>query len=113
VVAERPKWPRQIDRLRLIHTEKRKTVYILRNIPLDIPVDELLLPDLWVTEKAAERWIVKNPQRHKTLLLGLGGVLRLIARRARPGGQRRLCGNGPIQGRRSRRCWGFPSRMFG
>jgi hypothetical protein len=31
-----------IDRLRLIHNEKRKTVYILCNIPLDIPVDELV-----------------------------------------------------------------------
>ncbi len=31
-----------IDRLRLIHTEKRKTVYILCKIPLDIQVDELV-----------------------------------------------------------------------
>jgi hypothetical protein len=31
-----------IDRLRLIHTEKRKTVYILCSVPLDIPVDELV-----------------------------------------------------------------------
>jgi hypothetical protein len=31
-----------IDRLRLIHTQKRKTVYILCNIPLDLPVDELV-----------------------------------------------------------------------
>jgi hypothetical protein len=31
-----------IDRLRLIHTEKRKTVYILCSIPLDLPVDELV-----------------------------------------------------------------------
>ena len=31
-----------IDRRRLIHNEKRKTVYILRNIPLDLPVDELV-----------------------------------------------------------------------
>src|SRR5215467_2900215 len=31
-----------IDRLRLIHNERRKTVYILCNIPLDIPVDELV-----------------------------------------------------------------------
>jgi hypothetical protein len=30
-----------IDRLRLIHNEKRKTVFILCNIPLDLPVDEL------------------------------------------------------------------------
>jgi hypothetical protein len=31
-----------IDRLRLIHNEKRKTVYILCNIPLALPVDELV-----------------------------------------------------------------------
>jgi hypothetical protein len=88
-----------IDRLRLIHNEKRKTVYILCSIPLDLPVDELvtwkqltgdrrlsdalaqcddqgwdalplaakemcrLFPNLWATRKAAERWVVKNPQR--------------------------------------------------
>ena len=31
-----------IDRLRLIHTAKRKAVYILCSIPLDLPVDELV-----------------------------------------------------------------------
>jgi len=31
-----------IDRLRLIHSEREKTVVILCNIPLDIPVDELV-----------------------------------------------------------------------
>ncbi len=31
-----------IDRLRLIHTERRKTVYILCSIPLGIPIDELV-----------------------------------------------------------------------
>ena len=31
-----------IDRLRLVHSERRKTVYILCSIPLDIPVDELV-----------------------------------------------------------------------
>jgi hypothetical protein len=31
-----------IDRLRLIHNEKRKRVYILCNIPLDLPIDELV-----------------------------------------------------------------------
>ena len=31
-----------IDRLRLIHTEKRKTVYILCSIPLNLPIDELV-----------------------------------------------------------------------
>src|SRR6516162_2711193 len=31
-----------IDRLRLIHSERQKTVCILCNIPLDIPVDGLV-----------------------------------------------------------------------
>jgi hypothetical protein len=31
-----------IDRLRLIHNEKRKAVYVLCSIPLDLPVDELV-----------------------------------------------------------------------
>src|SRR5262249_3322605 len=31
-----------IDRLRLIHTQREKTVYILCNIPLDLPVDQLV-----------------------------------------------------------------------
>jgi hypothetical protein len=31
-----------IDRLRLIHSAREKTVYILCNIPLNIPVDELV-----------------------------------------------------------------------
>jgi hypothetical protein len=31
-----------IDRLRLIHSPREKTVFILCNIPLDIPVDELV-----------------------------------------------------------------------
>jgi hypothetical protein len=31
-----------IDRLRLIHSEREKTVVILCNIPLDLPVDELM-----------------------------------------------------------------------
>jgi hypothetical protein len=31
-----------IDRLRLIHSAREKTVYVLCNIPLDIPVDELV-----------------------------------------------------------------------
>jgi hypothetical protein len=31
-----------IDRLRLIHSEREKTVFILCNIPLDIQVDELV-----------------------------------------------------------------------
>jgi hypothetical protein len=30
-----------IDRLRLIHSQRKKTVIILCNIPLDPPVDEL------------------------------------------------------------------------
>ena len=87
-----------IDRLRLIHSPRKKTVIILCNIPLDLPVDELvtwrelagddrlaealetcdengwealplepaeltrLFPELWATEKAAERWFGNNPQ---------------------------------------------------
>jgi hypothetical protein len=31
-----------IDRLRLIHSPRKKTVCILCNIPLGIPVDELV-----------------------------------------------------------------------
>jgi len=31
-----------IDRLRLIHNNNRKTVYILCSIPLDLPIDELV-----------------------------------------------------------------------
>ena len=31
-----------VDRLRLIHSEREKTFYILCNIPLDIAVDELV-----------------------------------------------------------------------
>jgi hypothetical protein len=113
-----------IDRLRLIHATKRKTVYILCSIPLDIPIDELvtwaqlrgdrrlsdalaecdatgwdalplaakeltrLFPTLWPTKKAAERWIAKNPQRLVEILLGFGGFLTLIARRARRDGRR-------------------------
>jgi hypothetical protein len=30
-------------------------------------------PELWGSEKAAERWTAKNPQRHVEILLGLGG----------------------------------------
>ena len=33
---------RAIDRLRLSHNQKRKTVYILCSIPLDLPIDELV-----------------------------------------------------------------------
>jgi hypothetical protein len=42
-----------IDRLRLIHNEKRKTVYILCSIPLDIPVDELVT---WAQLTGDRRW---------------------------------------------------------
>ena len=100
-----------IDRLRLIHNEKRKTVYILCSIPLDIPVDELvtwkqltgdrrlsdalaecdargwdalplaakeicrLFPGLWGTERAAERWIAKNPLEAYRDTIRVWGVL--------------------------------------
>jgi hypothetical protein len=99
-----------IDRLRLIHTEKRKTVYILCSIPLDIPVDELvtwkqlagdrrlsdalaecdargwdalplaakemcrLFPSLWGTERAAERWLAKNPLEPYRDIIRVWGV---------------------------------------
>jgi hypothetical protein len=36
-----------IDRLRLVHTKKRKTVYILCSIPLDIPVDQFVTWRAW------------------------------------------------------------------
>ena len=100
-----------IDRLRLIHSAREKTVYILCNIPLDIPVDELvtwrelagddrltgalaaceesgrdalplapteltrLFPELWGTEKAAERWLSKNPLDPLICIIRLWGVL--------------------------------------
>ena len=100
-----------IDRLRLIHCPRKKTVIILCNIPLDIPIDELvtwrelvgddrlakaleeceqkgrealplvptalgdLFPDLWATEKAAERWLTKNPLNPSISLIRLWGVL--------------------------------------
>jgi hypothetical protein len=100
-----------IDRLRLIHNEKRKTVYILCKIPLEIPVDELvtwkqltgdrrlsdalaecdergwdalplaakemtrLFPRLWITRKAAERWIAKNPLKAYRDIIRVWGVL--------------------------------------
>jgi hypothetical protein len=100
-----------IDRLRLIHSERRKTVFILCSIPLDIPVDELvtwkqligdrrvsdalgecdargwdalplaprqlsrLFPDLWDTEKAAQRWIAKNPPEAYRDIIRVWGVL--------------------------------------
>lgn len=99
-----------IDRLRLIHTPQRKTVYILCSIPLDIQVDELvtwkqligdrrlgdaiaecdergwdalplaakelsrLFPDLWPTQKAAERWAAKNPPEAYLDLIRVWGV---------------------------------------
>jgi len=100
-----------IDRLRLIHSTREKTVYILCNIPLDIPVDEVvtwrelvgdgrlvralewceenrwealplvpeklsdLLPELWGTAKAAERWLEKNPLNPSVSTIRLWGVL--------------------------------------
>jgi hypothetical protein len=41
-VVEQTRVLQAIDRLRLIHSAREKTVYILCNIPLDIPVDELV-----------------------------------------------------------------------
>jgi hypothetical protein len=101
-----------IDRLRLIHSDRRKTVYILCNIPLDIPVDRLvtwgqlipderlaeaiaqcdargwealplvpkelsrLFPDLWETQKAAERWLSKNPLERSVDIIRDWGVFK-------------------------------------
>jgi hypothetical protein len=42
-----------IDRLRLIHNEKRKTVYILCSIPLDLPIAELVT---WKQLTGDRRW---------------------------------------------------------
>ena len=100
-----------IDRLRLIHTTKRKTVHILCSIPLELPVDELvtwkqltgdrrlsdaraecdergwdalplapkeltrLFPDLWPTNKTAERWAAKNPPKAYRDIIRVWGVL--------------------------------------
>jgi hypothetical protein len=137
-----------IDRLRLIHSERRKTVFILCSVPLDIPVDELvtwkqligdrrlsdalaecdargwdalplaprqlsrLFPDLWDTEKAAERWIAKNPPEAYRDILRVWGVLNGY----RPPGQTRwskaLCGMGQMPARRSRLYWGSLPRAL-
>jgi hypothetical protein len=109
-----------IDRLRLIHSPREKTVVILCNIPLDIPVDELvtwrelvgdnrlaaaletcdengwealplepgeltrLFPELWGTEKAAERWLGNNPLDPFISIIRLWGVIAAY----RPAGRR-------------------------
>ena len=98
-------------------------VYILCNIPLDIPVDKLvtwrelvgdgrlaraleaceengwealplaaeplsdLLPELWSTPKAAERWMGNNPLNPNISIIRLWGVIHLY----RPQGRRPLC----------------------
>jgi hypothetical protein len=137
-----------VNRLRLIHTAKRKTVYILCSIPLDTPVDELvtwkqltgdrrllsdalaecdargwdalplatrelhrLLPELWGTPKAGERWLAKNPlEAHK----GIIRVWGVIADYRRSGGHGRWSkATGPIRACRSRGCWGWPLGTFG
>jgi hypothetical protein len=108
-----------IDRLRLIQPEKRKTVYILCSIPLNLPIDELvtwrqlagdprlsgalaecdargrdamplapralaqLLPELWGSKKAAERWAAKNPPEAYRDIIRVWGVLNAY----RPPGQ--------------------------
>jgi hypothetical protein len=109
-----------IDRLRLIHRPREKTMYILCNIPLDLPVDGLvtwrelvgdgrleqalerceengwdalplapaelarLFPELWGTEKAAERWLGNNPLNPYISTIRLWGVIHLY----RPNGRR-------------------------
>ena len=138
-----------IDRLRLIHNEKRKTVYILCKIPLEIPVDELvtwkqltgdrrlsdalaecdergwdalplaakemtrLFPRLWITRKAAERWIAKNPLKAYRDIIRVGGFLTITGRRAKQAGQKRWCGMGPILPSHWNRCWGLAAGIFG
>jgi hypothetical protein len=110
-----------IDRLRLIHSPREKTVIILCNIPLDIPVDELvtwrelvgddrlataleicdengwealplepaelsrLFPELWGTEKAAERWLGNNPLNPLISIIRLWGVIGAYRRARRRG----------------------------
>jgi hypothetical protein len=110
-----------IDRLRLIHSEREKTVVILCNIPLAIPVDELvtwrelvgddrlaealalceekgwdalplapeklseLFPELWGTEKAAERWLGNNPLNPFISIIRLWGVIHFYRPRGRRG----------------------------
>ena len=110
-----------IDRLRLIHSPRRKTVVILCNIPLDLPVDQLvtwgqlvgdgrlaraleaceengwealplaakeltrLLPELWETEKAAERWLGNNPLNPDVSIIRLWGVIHLYRHTGRRG----------------------------
>jgi hypothetical protein len=44
-----------IDRLRLIHSPRKKTVVILCNIPLDLPVDELVTWKLTGRSEAQRR----------------------------------------------------------
>jgi hypothetical protein len=110
-----------IDRLRLIHSPREKTVFILCNIPLDSPVDELvtwrelagdgrleealalceengwdalplapeklseLFPELWGTEKAAERWLGNNPLNPSISIIRLWGVIHFYQPRGRRG----------------------------
>jgi len=131
-----------IDRLRLIHNEKRKTVYILCSVPLDIHIDELvtwrqltgdrrqsdalaecdekgwdalplaakelqrLLPNLWGTKKAAERWLAKNPPEANGEIIRVWGVLNTY----RPPGQtswsKALVRHGADPGAALAGCWG-------
>jgi hypothetical protein len=110
-----------IDRLRLLHSPRKKTVIILCNIPLDIPVDEVvtwrelvgddrlaealeicdengwealplepseltrLFPELWGTEKAAERWLGNNPLNTLISIIRLWGVIGAYRRAGRRG----------------------------
>jgi hypothetical protein len=52
-----------IDRLRLIHAERQKTVYILCNIPLDIPVDRLVTWKQLITDDRLSKAIAKCDAR--------------------------------------------------
>jgi hypothetical protein len=91
-----------IDRLRLIHNEKRKTVYILCSIPLDIPINELvtwkqLIGDRRLSDGPRRRppsvGGQRTPQRLIRLQLGFGVFLILTVRPARPAGPRPWCGS--------------------
>jgi hypothetical protein len=52
-----------IDRLRLIHSDRRKTVYILCNIPLDIPVDRLVTWEQLIPDRRLSKAIAKCDAR--------------------------------------------------
>jgi hypothetical protein len=52
-----------IDRLRLIHADRRKTVYILCKIPLDMPVDWLVTWKQLIADNRLGKAVVKCEER--------------------------------------------------